>query len=136
MGGNLRKIVATTLAGALLAAVPALAQARASATDGFLHIGGASRLAATSNLAIPIRCSVDCETTTFTKLTTPGDEIGPDKVTGHLNGGKVKKLMVTLNSNATQDIKAHPNSRLRVSVSAVSSDGGTRAKVIKVFRFK
>ncbi len=132
----MRKIAATTLAGALLAAIPALAQARISATDGFLHIGGASRLAATSNLAIPIRCSVDCDTTTFTKLTTPGDEIGPDKVISHLSAGKVKKLMVTLNKNATEDIKAHPNSRLKITVSATRSDGGTRANAVKVFRFK
>jgi hypothetical protein len=136
MGGTLRKIAAMTLAGALLAAVPALAQARASASDGFLHIGGASRLAAASDLRVPIRCSVDCDTTTLTKLTTPGDEIGPDKVTGHLNAGQVKKLMVTLNDNATQDIKEHPNSRLRVTVTAVSSDGGTRVKAVKVFRFR
>ena len=132
----MRKIVAMTLAGASLAAVPALAQARISATQGFLHIGGASRLAATSTLRIPIRCAIDCDTTAYTKLTTPGDEIGPDKVTGHLSAGKVKRLIVTLNDDATADIKEHPNSRLKVKVLGVGSGGGPQVKAVKVFRFK
>jgi hypothetical protein len=137
MGGNLRKIAATALAGALLAAAPALAQqaGRASATDGYLHIGGGNRLAATSSLRIPIRCSIDCDTTAFTKLTTPADVIGPDKATGHLKAGKPMKLIVTLNDDAAADVQAHPNSRLKVKVSAVSSDGNQRANAVKVFRF-
>lgn len=133
----MRKIAATALSGALLAAAPALADqaGRVSATDGYLHIGGANRLAATSSLRIPIRCSVECDTTAFTTLITPGDEIGPDKTTGHLKAGKPKKLIVTLNDDATADIQAHPNSRLKVKVSAVSSDGNERVKAVKIFRF-
>jgi hypothetical protein len=134
----LSKFAATVIAGVLLAAVPALADQPSSAapvTDGFLTIGGPKRLAPQTNLRVPIRCAVDCATKALTTLRTPSDTIGPDKAHGHLREGVSRKLVVTLNDAAKADIEAHPNSRLRVSVTAVSDDTGAQVHAVKVFRF-
>jgi hypothetical protein len=134
----LSKFAAIVIAGVLLAAVPALADQTTSAapvTDGFLTIGGPKRLAPQKNLRVPIRCAVACTTTALTTLTTPTDTIGPDKAHGHLREGVSRKLIVTLNDAAKGDIEAHPNSRLRVSVTAVSDDTGARVQAVKVFKF-
>jgi hypothetical protein len=133
-----RKIVATAIAGAMVAAVPGIAVGAGRAapvTDGYLTIGGPKRLAAGANLRIPIRCAVACETKAVTKLTTPSDEIGPDKATGHLGAGQMRKLVISLNDAATEDIKAHPNSRLRVAVTATSTSG-EQVHAVKTFRFR
>jgi len=134
----MKKIAATVITGVLLAAVPAIAaqtSRSAPATDGFLTIGGPKRLQPQANLRVPIRCSVACHTTAKTKLTLPDKVIGPDKATGHMAPGNPKNLIVTLNDSATEQITSHPNSRLRVSVSAVSDSSGEHVHTVKVFQF-
>jgi hypothetical protein len=134
----LKKYAATVIAGVLVAAVPAIAeQASRSApvTDGFLTIGGPKRLAPQANLRVPIRCSVGCNTTAKTKLTLPDKVVGPDKATGHLAPGSPKNLIVTLNDSATEQITSHPNSRLRVSVTAISDSSGEHVRAVKIFQF-
>jgi hypothetical protein len=137
-GGNLKKIAAMAIAGAMLAAVPAFADQTGSSApvhDGFLTIGGPKRLAPQTNLRVPIRCSVDCRATTTTSLRLPDKVIGPDKASSHLGAGSPRNLIVTLNDSATEQITNHPNSRLRVGVSAVSDSTGARAHAVKVFQF-
>lgn len=134
----MKKIAATVFAGVLLSAVPAIAaqtSRSAPASDGFLTIGGPKRLQPQANLRVPIRCSVACHTTAKTKLTLPDKVIGPDKATGHLAPGSPKNLIVTLNDSATEEITSHPNSRLRVGVSAVSDSSGEHVHTVKVFQF-
>ena len=134
----MKKIAATVIAGVLLAAVPAIAaqtSRSAPASDGFLTIGGPKRLQPQANLRVPIRCSVACNTTAKTRLTLPDKVIGPDKATGHMAPGNPKNLIVTLNDSATEEITSHPNSRLRVSVSAVSDSSGEHVHTVKVFQF-
>ncbi len=134
----MKKIAATVIAGVLLAAVPAIAKQTsdsAPVTHGFLTIGGPKRLAPQKNLRVPISCAVACKTKALTTLTTPSDKIGPDKAHGHLGAGVSRKLVVTLNDEAKGDIEAHPNSRLRVVVSAVSNDSGEHVHAVKVFQF-
>jgi hypothetical protein len=134
----LKKFAAMAITGAMLAAVPAFAaqtNRAAPVRDGFLTIGGPKRLVPDTTLRIPIRCSVDCHTKAVTKLTTPSDVVGPDKASGHLGAGHSKNLVVTLNEAAWQEIQLHPNSRLKVAVSAVSSDTGDQARAVKIFRF-
>ncbi|MEK6250873.1 MAG: hypothetical protein AABM43_02820 [Actinomycetota bacterium] len=134
----MKKFAATVIAGVLLAAVPAIADQTsrsAPATDGFLTIGGPKRLAPQTNLRVPIRCSVGCNTTAKTKLTLPDKVIGPDKATGHLAPGSPKNLIVTLNDSATEQITNHPNSRLRVGVTAISDSSGEHVHAVKVFQF-
>jgi hypothetical protein len=133
-----KKIAATVIAGVLLSAVPAIAaqtSRSAPASDGFLTIGGPKRLTPQANLRVPIRCAVACTTTAVTTLTTPSDKIGPDKAHGQLGAGVSRKLIVTLNDAAKGDIEAHPNSRLRVDVSAVSLGSSEHVHTVKVFRF-
>jgi hypothetical protein len=133
-----KKIAATVIAGVLLAAVPAIAaqtSRSAPASDGFLTIGGPKRLQPQANLRVPIRCSVACNTTAKTRLTLPDKVIGPDKANGHLAPRSPKNLIVTLNDSATEEITSHPNSRLRVSVSAVSDSSGEHVHTVKVFQF-
>ena len=134
----MKKIAATVIAGVLLAAVPAIAaqtSRSAPASDGFLTIGGPKRLQPQANLRVPIRCSVACNTTAKTRLTLPDKVIGPDKANGHLAPRSPKNLIVTLNDSATEEITSHPNSRLRVSVSAVSDSSGEHVHTVKVFQF-
>jgi hypothetical protein len=134
----MKKFAATLIAGVLFAAVPANAEQTsrsAPATDGFLTIGGPKRLQPQANLRVPIRCSVACNTTAKTTLTLPEKVIGPDKATGHLAPGSPKNLIVTLNDSATEEITNHPNSRLRVGVSAVSDSSGEQVHTVKVFQF-
>jgi hypothetical protein len=139
MGGTVNKLAATLVAGLAMVAVPAFADSAGRAapvTDGFLTIGGPKRLVAGSVLKVPIRCAIECSTTTKTKLNLPDDEIPPSKATGHLKPGKSRNLVVNLNDAATETITTHPNaSRLRVSVSAVGDDTDTRVHAVKVFRF-
>ena len=121
-----------------MAAVPTVAaqtNRAAPVNDGFLTIGGPKRLEPAANLRIPIRCSVECSTKAKTKLTLPDKVIGPDTATGHLTAGHPRNLVVTLNDAAAEEIQNHPNSRLRVAVSAVSSATDEEAHAVKVFRF-
>jgi len=137
-GGKLKKFAAMAITGAMLVAVPAIAaetNRAAPVRDGFLTIGGPKRLEPKKELRIPITCSVDCRTKAVSKLTTPTDVVGPDKASGHLGAGHSRNLVVTLNDAAYQAIQQHPNSRLKVAVSAVSVDSGDRADAVKVFRF-
>jgi hypothetical protein len=135
------KLGVTAVAGAILIAAPASADRTnagraAPVSSGFATIGGPKRLHPSSTLRIPIRCSVECDTTVFTKLRLPDEQIGPDKATGHLLAGNARKLVVTFNNPATQDIKDHFNSaRLRVGLRAIDSGSGDRAHVVKVFKF-
>ena len=134
----MKKLAAMAIAGAMLATVPAVAAQSSAApvSDGFLTIGGPKRLAPSANLRIPISCAVACDTTAVTKLVTPTDVVGPDKATGHLGAGHTRKLVIKLNDAATDDIKSHPNSRLRVAVKAVDSVSDESARAVKVFRFR
>jgi hypothetical protein len=140
-GGNLKKLAAAAVVGALIVAVPARADGTgagraAPVSSEFLTIGGPKRLHPGSNLRIPIRCSVECGSTVLTKLKLPDDQIGPDKTTGHFSAGITRKLVVTLDDAATQDVKDHyRGARLRVGVSAVDSSSGDRAHAVKVFKF-
>jgi hypothetical protein len=131
----LSKFAATVIAGVLLAAVPAFADSAAPVTDGFLTIGGPKRLTPQINLRVPITCAVACKTRAVTTLTTPSDEIGPDKAHGQLGAGVSRKLIVTLNDAAKTDITEHPNSRLRVAITATSIGSGEKVHAVKVFRF-
>jgi hypothetical protein len=136
----LRKIAASVVAAAMLAAVPAAADQASRAapvSDGFLTIGGPKRLVARGVLKVPISCSVDCTTTAKTSLKLPDTSIPPDKADGHLAAGQTRKLVVSLNNAATQSIKQHPNaSRMRVDVSAVSTDTDDKVHAVKTFRFR
>jgi hypothetical protein len=140
-GAILKKLLATAVAAAMLAAVPALAQegnhGDHAVTDEFLTIGGPKRLEARAKLRVPIRCSEACDTTATTKLTIPGSTIPPDTAQGHLAPNEPKNLIVNLNKAASDSIKKYPNaSRLRVSVTAKSSITGQRVEAAKVFKFK
>ena len=137
----MKKLLATAIAGAMLAAVPAIAHehpgGHAAVTDGFLTIGGPKRLQPRAALRVPIRCSEPCDTEATTKLTTPGSTIPSDTASGHLAPNEPKNLIVNLNQAATEAIKEHPNaSRLRVHVTAESSITGERTDAVKVFKFK
>ena len=135
----MKKLAAAVVAAAMLAAVPALADQTSRAapvTDGFLTIGGPKRLVARGVLRVPIRCSVECSTTTKTSLRLTDTNIPPDTATGHLTAGHPRKLVVSLNDAATQSIKEHPNaSRMKVDVSAVRADTDAKVRAVKVFRF-
>ena len=128
----MKKIAATAIAGAILAAVPAIA---APVHEGFLTIGGPDRLHPAINLRVPIRCSVKCHATTTTSLRLPDKLIGPDIAKSHLGAGSPRNLVVTLNQSATNEIVSHPNSRLRVGVSAKSDITGEKVHAVRVFRF-
>jgi len=123
----------------MLAAVPAFADQTSRAapvTDGFLTIAGPKKLHASPSLRVPIRCSVECDTTAFTKLTLDDEVIGPDKVTSHLPSGHPRNLIVTLNDAAAKDLEDHFGlARLRIGVWAVSSDTQAKVHAVKVFRF-
>ena len=131
----MKTLFATVFAGGLLLAIPAFAATSAPVHDGYLTIGGPKRLQPSATLKVPISCAVACRTKTTTKLITPVDVLGPDKAKGHLGAGQSRMLIVQLNTAAKQDIKAHPNSRLRVEVFATSNSGGEHAHAIKTFRF-
>jgi hypothetical protein len=135
----LKRIAASIVAAAMLAAAPAMADQLSRADpvrDGFLTIGGPETLTPSANLRIPIRCSVECRTTAKTMLVTPTDVIGPDTARGHLTPGHPRKLIVTLNDAATQDITDnYSTSWLRVGVRAVSSSSGAKAHAVKIFKF-
>ena len=131
----MKTLFATVFAAGLLLAIPAFAATSAPVHDGYLTIGGPKRLHPSATLKVPIACAVACRTKTTTKLTTPGDVLGPDKANGHLGAGQSRMLIVQLNTAAKQDIQAHPNSRLRVEVFATSSSSGEHAHAIKTFRF-
>jgi hypothetical protein len=129
----LKRIAASIVAAAMLAAVPAAADQvsrSAPVRDGFLTVGGPEALTPSPNLRIPIRCSVECRTTAKTKLVTPTNVVGPDTARGHLTPGHPRKLI------ATQDItENYSASRLRVGVRAVSSSSGAEAHAVKIFTF-
>lgn len=135
----MNKLAATLVAAMALVAVPAFAEKAGRAAPvrhGFLTIGGPKRLPAGAVLRVPIRCAIECSTTTRTKLKLPDDEIPPSKAKGHLRPRKSRNLVVSLNDAATETITTHPNaSRLRVGVSAISDDTDTRVHAVKVFRF-
>jgi hypothetical protein len=140
-GGRFSKLAVVATTGALFIAAAASADRgsigrAAPVSSGFATIGGPKKLHPRSTLRIPLRCSVECDSTVITKLRTPSDEVGPDKATGHLLAGRTRKLIITFNNAATQDIKDHfDRSRLRVRLSATDSSDGDRARVVKVFRF-
>ena len=135
----MKRIAASIVAAAMLAAVPAAADQvsrSAPVRDGFLTVGGPEALTPSPNLRIPIRCSVECRTTAKTKLVTPTNVVGPDTARGHLTPGHPRKLIVTLNDAATQDITDNYSaSRLRVGVRAVSSSSDAKAHAVKIFTF-
>lgn len=129
----MKTLAAIAVSGALVAAVPAGA---APVKDHFLSIRGPDTLEVTKTLRIPIRCSVDCKTKARTILKLPGDDIPPSIATAHLQGGKPRNLVVTLNQNAIDEIVGTPGgSRLRVAVHAKNSHTGKRVRALKVFEF-
>ena len=133
LGGNVKRIIAAAIGATLIAAVPASAD---PVRDGFLSIRGPDTLTLTPTLRIPLRCSVECKTRARTTLKLVGDDVPPSIAAGHLQAGDPKNLIVQLNHNAIDEITANPDgSRLRVSVSAKSTDTGKRVKAIKVFDF-
>lgn len=134
-GDDLNKLAVTAVAGTMLLALPA-SVAGIPVSDDFLTIGGPKRLEARSKLRVPISCSVECDTTAYTKLRLPDGKV-TDKATGHLGENSPRNLVVKLNDAATESIKEHPNAaRLRVNVIAEDSGSGERAHVLRVFRFK
>ena len=131
----MRKLAAAAVAGAMIAAIPASAGG-APVSEDFLTIGGPNRLAPTKNLRVPIRCSVECDTTVFTTLRIPGPNVGPSKTNGHLQPGKARDLVVTLNNSAAQTIQAdYGPARLRVAVTAQNVVSDEKVRVVKRFRF-
>lgn len=129
----MKKLAALVFAGALLVAVPAAAS---PVKNGFLSIRGPEQLKPGATLRIPIRCSVECSTTTRTILKLPGDDIPPSIAKGHLQAGEPKNLVVTLNQNALDEINSVPGgSRIRVKVLAKSAVSGQRVRAVKVFEF-
>ena len=132
---KVRKLVAAAVAGATIAAIPASAGG-APVKEDFLTIGGPNHLAPTQNLRVPIRCSVECDTTVFTTLRVPGPNVGPSKTTGHLQPGKPRDLRVKLNNSAAQTILEDSEiSRLRVVVRAENVASDETVRLVKIFRF-
>jgi hypothetical protein len=125
------------MAAAMIVAVSAFAAPAIGSSpvkDDFLTIGGPKKLAPTSVLRVPIRCSEECSTTTKTRLLLPDTNIPPSNANGHLLADKPRNLVVTLNEAATQTIQTTPGtSKLRVAVTAVSD--GVRAHAVKIFGF-
>jgi hypothetical protein len=133
LGGNVKGILATAIGAILIAAVPAVAQ---PVKKDFLSIRGPDTLTPAATLRVPLRCSVECKTTTRTTLKLVGDDVPPSIAKGHLQAGDSKNLIVELNQNAIDEITAQPDgSRLRVSVYAKSIATGERVKALKVFNF-
>lgn len=135
----MKKLAATVVGGILLAAVPAIADQSgrsAPVRERFLTIGGPELLQPRATLRIPIRCSVDCDTTAKTKLKLPDSDIPPSKATGNLAAGKPRRLIVRLNDSATDTLfQQFQASRLRVGVRATSDSSDEQVHAVKVFRF-
>jgi hypothetical protein len=132
------KLAATVLGGILLAAAPAIAAQSSGAPvrEGFLSIGGPRLLEPRATLRIPIRCSVECQSTARTKLKLPDSDIEPSKAKGHLAPGKPRNLIVNLNDYALDVLhEQYQLSRLRVSVRATSDNSGDQVRAVKVFGF-
>ena len=71
------------------------------------------------------------------KLKLPGDDIPPGIAGDRLRPGKTRNVIVRLDRNAVDEVRAAPEgSRLRVSARAKSRASGERVHVVKVFRFR
>jgi hypothetical protein len=139
----IRKSIAGIVIAALMAlAPPALAAPEgpggtATASAGFLRIGGPLRLPARRELRVPLRCTVTCRVTTRTVLVLPGPNLGPLVSSTVLRPGYPKNLVLTLNAPATRALKNNiARARLKVRAHAVATATGAVADAFKVFRFK
>jgi hypothetical protein len=140
---RVRGLTASIAIGLLLALVPAATaegQARSSgatASAGFVRLGGADRLPARRKLRVPLRCAVVCRITTRAVLVLPGPNLGPLVSTTTLTPGYPKDLVLTLNGPATQTLKQNVGlARLKVRAHAVNTNTGAVADAFRVFRFK
>jgi hypothetical protein len=136
-----RRLTAILALGLLPALVPAAAASQATssgatASAGFVRIGGADPLPARRKLRVPLRCSVVCRITTRAVLVLPGPNLGPLISTTMLSPGSPKDLVLTLNEPATQALKQNVGlARLKVRARAVNTDTGAVADAFRVFRF-
>jgi hypothetical protein len=139
----MKKLVAGVLATSLLAVAPALAADQrpasktATASAGFVRIGGPLRLFVRRTLRVPVSCTVTCRVRTRTVLVLPGPNAGPLFDRTVLTPGDPKALVLTLNRPAIRVLKNNVGrSRLKVRAHAVDTATGAVANAFKVFRFK
>jgi hypothetical protein len=139
----MRKLVAGIVVGSLLALTPSApaasqrAHGSATASAGFVRIGGPLRLPARMKLRVPLRCTLTCRITTRTVLVLPGPNLGPLVSSTVLSPGTPKDLVLTLNGPATRLLKNNVGTaRLKVRAHAVDTATGAVADAFKVFRFR
>jgi hypothetical protein len=138
-----RKLIAGIVIGSLVAIVPSAPAAptrpdgTATASAGFVRIGGPLRLPARQRLRVPLRCTVPCRLTTRTVLVLPGPNLGPLVSSTTLSPDLPKDLILTLNAPATRALKNNVGrARLKVRAHAVDTATGAVADAFKVFRFR
>jgi hypothetical protein len=142
-GWDMRKLIAGIVLASLLLlapstlAAPARAGGTATASAGFVRIGGALRLPARQTLRVPLRCTVTCIIRTRTVLVLPGPDLGPLVSSTVLRPAFPKDLVLTLNGPATRILRSNiATARLKVRAHAVDMATGAVADAFKVFRFK
>jgi hypothetical protein len=127
------------VSGALAAfAAPARAPDRgATASAGFVTIGGPKKLQARKKLRVPIRCPMVCNVKATWTLVVPGPNVGPNTITGTLDPAAPRDLVITLNGPGVSFLKAHlGSSKLKVKVRAMDPATGAVAFAHKTFGFK
>jgi hypothetical protein len=130
-------VIAALVAAAAPSAGGVASQPHATASSGFVQIGGPKRLHARKKLKVPVTCSVDCYLRARFTLVLPGPNVGPQVVTGTLHPGIRKALFITLNGPALRALKDNiRRSKLKVRVKATDLATGEIATDFKIFRFK
>ena len=139
---RVRTLTISLALGLLLALLPVAAEgvatsSGATASAGFVRIGGPDRLPARRILRVPLRCSLVCRITTRAVLVLPGPNLAPPISTTTISPGNPKDLVLTLNGPATRTLKQNvPLARLKVRAHAVNPASGAVADAFRVFRFK
>jgi hypothetical protein len=130
-------VIAALVAAAAPSAGGVASQPNATASSGFVQIGGPKRLHARKQLKVPVTCSVVCDLKARFTLVLPGPNVGPQVVTGTLYPGIRKALFITLNRPALRALKDNiGRSKLKVRAHATDQDTGATATDFKIFRFK
>jgi hypothetical protein len=117
---------------------PARAPARgATASAGFVTIGGPKKLQARKKLRAPIRCPMICDVKATWTLVVPGPNVGPQTITGRLDPAAPRDLVIKLTGPGVSFLKTHiGSSKLKVKVRAMDPTTGAVAFDRKTFGFK
>ena len=132
-------IAAGTAAAALLWAAPAGAgspQAKASGED-LLSYLTKGKLKPGKRIAYRVVCSADCQLTATSTLVLKGPDLGPASDSGAFPAGQIAEAFLKLNGPARSAIKDNIGaSKLRTTVTAISTIDGTTDTDSRTFKFK